>query len=229
MRALLVEDDPLLSSAVQAGLEHAGLTVDALSAAEPADAVLSHTAYDLVVLDIGLPGMNGLELLRRLRHRGQRVPVLMLTARDGLVDRVGGLNQGADDYLVKPFLMPELVARCQALVRRSRAAASSVLEFGPLWLDLGLAEARLDGQPLPLTRREWDLLQHLMLGAPNVVAKNRLVDSLSAWDREITPNAIEMYVSRLRVKLGSKVYLRTVRGLGYRLEHAGAGPAGHAQ
>lgn len=221
MRVLLVEDDALLGEAVRAGLARAGLSVDAVAAAEPADAALRCTHYDLAILDIGLPGMSGLDLLRRLRQRGQGVPVLMLTARDTVDDRVRGLNQGADDYLAKPFPMPELVARCQALIRRSRAAASALLDFGPLQLDIGQRLAVLDGQPLELTPREWAVLAQLMLAAPNVVAKAQLADSLGAWDREITPNAIEIYASRLRTKLGDAgVVLRTVRGLGYRLELA---------
>ena len=221
---LLVEDDALLGEAVRAGLARAGMSVDAVAAAEPTDAVLRGTHYHLAILDIGLPGISGLVLLRRLRQRGQRVPVLMLTARDTVEDRVRGLNDGADDYLAKPFPMPELVARCQALIRRSRAAASALLEFGPLQLDTGRRLATLVGQPLDLTPREWAVLSQLMLTAPNVVDKARLADSLGAWDREITPNAIEIYASRLRGKLAdSGVLLRTVRGLGYRLELAGTG------
>ncbi|WP_395703321.1 response regulator [Aquabacterium sp.] len=225
MRVLLVEDNATLCTALSDGLGQAGLVVDAIGAAEPADAALRSTAYDLVILDIGLPRMSGLDLLRAMRARGQDVPVLMLTARDTLEDRVRGLNEGADDYLVKPFLMPELVARCQALIRRSRAAASSVLDFGPLQLDLGRHVARMAGRELPLTPREWDLLQHLMLAAPNVAPKQKLTDSLSAWDKEITPNAVEICASRLRAKLdGNGVLLRSVRGLGYRLELATGRP-----
>lgn len=225
MRVLVVEDDPMLCAAVREGLSRAGLHVDTLGAAEPADAALRCTAYDLVVLDIGLPGLSGLEELRRLRSRGQRVPVLLLTARDTLDDRLRGFADGADDYVVKPFQLPELVARCQALIRRSRAAAHAVLEFGPLRLDMGSQEAFADGAPLLLTPRERELLQHLMMAAPNVVPKQRLADSLSAWDKEITPNAVEIYASRLRTKLaGVAVTLRAVRGLGYRLEPLAAAP-----
>lgn len=227
MRVLLIEDDPTLCNAIEAGLGRSGLGVDAVGAAEPGDAALRCTAYDLLILDIGLPGMNGLALLRALRQRGQRIPVLMLTARDTLDDRVAGLNQGADDYLVKPFLMPELVARCQALIRRSRAAASTTLDFGPLHLDPGLRDAVIGGERLELTGREWDLLVHLIMAAPHVVSKQKLTDSLSAWNREITANAIEIYASRVRSKLGERgVTLRTVRGLGYRLECTA--PAAHA-
>jgi DNA-binding response OmpR family regulator len=222
MRALLVEDDPLLAHAVGDSLRQAGFVVEWLANAESADAVLSCTDYDLALLDIGLPGMSGLDLLRRLRHRGSNVPVLMLTARDALEDRVRGLEDGADDYLIKPFLVPELVARCHALVRRGRSATASVVRFGPLQVDVGRRRALLEEQELSLTGREWDLLVQLMLDAPNVVSKDKLVSSLGRWDSELTGNAVEIYVSRLRSKLaGADVAVRTVRGLGYRLETTG--------
>jgi DNA-binding response OmpR family regulator len=176
-----------------------------------------------MILDIGLPGASGLAQLRAMRRGGQNLPVLMLTARDTLEDRVRGLNEGADDYLVKPFLMPELVARCQALLRRSRAASSAILALGPLRLDAGRYEASIDDRPLELTRREWNLLHQLLLAAPNVVAKHKLIDSFGAWDREVSANAIEICASRLRVKLGDAgVLLRTVRGVGYRIEATSA-------
>ncbi|OYV00512.1 MAG: DNA-binding response regulator [Burkholderiales bacterium PBB5] len=221
MRTLLVEDDLLIAQAVADSLRQAGFAVELLADAESADAVLSCTDYDLAILDIGLPGMSGLDLLRRLRRRGSPVPVLMLTARDALEDRVAGLNDGADDYLVKPFLVPELVARCHALVRRGRSAKASVMSFGRLQVDIGRREATLDGQTLALTGREWELLVQLLLSAPNVVPKDKLVDSLGRWDNELSANAVEIYVSRLRAKLaGAGVAVRTVRGLGYRLEAA---------
>jgi len=219
MRTLLVEDDATLALGIAEGLARHGFAVESLGAAEPADAVLACTAYDLLILDIGLPRMTGLELLQRVRRRGQSLPVLVLTARDTVEDRVLGLNLGADDYLVKPFSLPELVARCQALVRRSLSAASSVVSFGPVQLDMGLQEATLEGRPLPLTRREWEVLQQLMLASPNVVSKHKLIDSLGRWDHEVTANAVEICVSRLRAKLDSTaVSVRTVRGIGYRLD-----------
>jgi DNA-binding response OmpR family regulator len=164
--------------------------------------------------------MDGLELLRRMRHRGLKLPTIMLTARDAVEDRVRGLNLGADDYLVKPFSLSELLARCQAVVRRSHQAASSCINVGPLQLDMGVQAATLHGQALELTAREWALLQQLALASPKVVPKRQLVDSLGRWDREITANAIEIYVSRLRGKLaGAALMIRTVRGIGYRLDH----------
>lgn len=221
MRVLLVEDDAALAAGIVEGLERAGMSVDHLDAAEPAESALALTAYDLAIVDLGLPGMDGLELIRRVRRRKLPIPILILTARDGLDDRVKGLDIGADDYLVKPFLLPELQARARALIRRGGAATSSTLTIGPLTLDLGLRTASLDGTELELTGREWDVLQHLMLAAPKVLSKKKLMESLGNWDSEISPNAIEIYVSRLRAKLAdSGVTIRTVRGIGYRLESA---------
>ena len=218
MRVLLVEDDAMLADGLHelfAGLGHA---LDHLGAAEPALTATGLTSDDLVLVDLGLPGMDGLELVRRIRARGDRVPILIMTARDALEDRVRGLNQGADDYLIKPFAMPELIARAQALIRRSQSNAQSVITLGPLRLDISRHEASLGGAELTLTGREWSLLEALLLATPRVLSKNRLVDCLSRWDKEITTNAVEIYVSRLRTKLqGSGVLIRTVRGIGYRL------------
>lgn len=222
MRLLLVEDDPVLAAGIAEALGQRDLRCDVLAAAEPAQHALELTAYDLAILDIGLPGMDGLELLRRLRRKGIAVPVLLLTARDALDDRVSGLDLGADDYLTKPFLLPELLARIRALVRRSRAAASSVLQVGELTVDLAARSASRGSEALELTGREWAVLEQLLLAAPRVVAKRNLAESLGQWDREITGNAIEIYVSRLRTKLqGCGAEIRTVRGIGYRLEAVG--------
>jgi len=219
MRVLLVEDDPALASGIREALEQNGFSADVLGAAEPAELALSLTGYDLALLDIGLPGMNGLELLRRVRRKRLAVPILILTARDGLDDRVAGLDLGADDYLTKPFLLPELLARVRALIRRSRASASPVVRFGELSLDLGGRCAEVRGTSLELTGREWGVLEQLVLAAAKVVPKRKLTESLGQWDREITGNAVEIYVSRLRAKLqGCGVTIRTVRGIGYRLE-----------
>lgn len=219
MRILLVEDDDLLLSGLREAFGQAGYEMDHLGSAEPAVDALTHGVHDLAIVDIGLPGMDGLELVRRLRSLGNKVPVLVLTARDGLADRVRGLNDGADDYLIKPFLLPELLARVQALIRRSQSAASSRMVAGPLSMDMATHEAQLMGEVLSLTGREWDLLLLMVLAAPGVVAKRRLADSMSRWDKEITDNAIEIYVSRLRTKLGGGgLSIRTVRGIGYRLD-----------
>ena len=219
MRALLVEDDTLLAESLCEGLEKGGFSVDHLGAAEPAELALGLTHYDLAIVDIGLPRMDGHELIRRVRLRGIQTPILVLTARDGLNDRIVGLDLGADDYMVKPFHLPELFARMRALIRRSQSAASSNLSAGNVHLDLARRNATINGSLLDLTGREWDILQLLMLASPNVVAKQKMAESLSQWEKEITSNAVEIYISRLRQKLqGSGVEIRTIRGIGYRLD-----------
>lgn len=224
MRILLVEDDTLLADGIRDGLEKAGFSVDHLTAAEPAESALGLTHYDLAIVDIGLPRMDGHELIRRVRRKGIQIPVLILTARDGLDDRVIGLDIGADDYMVKPFHLPELLARLRALIRRSRSATSSELSAGSIRLDLARRTAEARGLPLDLTGREWEILQQLMLASPNVVAKQKLVESLSEWDNELTANAVEIYISRLRGKLQDcGVEIRTIRGIGYRLDEIDAG------
>lgn len=221
MRILLVEDDPMVADGIREGLEKAGFAVDHTDAAEPAASVLELTYYDLAIVDIGLPRMDGHELIRRLRRRGIKVPILILTARDGLDDRVTGLDLGADDYMIKPFHLPELLARLRALIRRSRSATASELSVGSLRLDLARRTASARGAPLELTGREWDILQQLMLATPNVVDKQKMVESLSEWDNELTSNAVEIYISRLRNKLqGGDVEIRTIRGIGYRLDES---------
>lgn len=222
MRVLVVEDDAVLAAGLDEGLVRASFAVDCVGSAEHAWAALTLTAYDLAIVDIGLPGMDGVALVQRLRAAGHRVPVLILTARDALADRVRGLDGGADDYLVKPFLLPELLARVRALMRRSGAGAAPLLAFGPLVLDPASRSARLADAPFELTGREWDVLEQLILAAPRVVAKQKLAESLSHWDNEITTNAVEIYVSRLRSKLApAAVCIRTVRGIGYRLDEGG--------
>ncbi|OWW20313.1 response regulator [Noviherbaspirillum denitrificans] len=222
MRILLIEDDVMVAAGVREALERAGHAVDHSASAEPVETAMELTHYDLAIVDIGLPGMSGHEFIRRIRGRGVKAPVLILTARDGLDDRVVGLDLGADDYMVKPFHLPELLARVRALIRRSRSAASSELSVGPLCLDLARRAALLRGLPMELTGREWDILQQLMLASPNVVSKQKMVESLSEWDNELTLNAIEIYVCRLRSKLrGSGAEVRTIRGIGYRLDETG--------
>lgn len=219
MRILLVEDDLLLADSIREGLEKVGFAVDHLNTAEPAVSALGLTHYDLAIVDIGLPGMSGLELIRLLRHRNIQVPVLILTARDGLDDRISGLDLGADDYMVKPFHLPELQARLRALIRRSKSSASSELTAGSVCLDLGRRVATANGMLLDLTGREWEILQQLMLAMPNVVNKQKMAESLSEWENEITANAVEIYISRLRQKVQDcGIEIRTIRGIGYRLD-----------
>jgi DNA-binding response OmpR family regulator len=219
MRLLLVEDDLMVASGIKLGLSNAGYTVDWVGSAERAEHALDKDSFDLAIVDIGLPGVNGLELTQRLRARGLTMPVLILTARDALHDRVQGLDLGADDYMLKPFELPELLARLRALLRRSQAATTAVLSLGPLEMDTALRRVSLAGQPMEVGPREWTVLEYLLLQAPKPAAKDKLLAALTGWDKEITPNAIEVYVSRLRAKLEpAGVALRSIRGFGYRLE-----------
>ena len=232
MRLLLVEDDIMVASGIKLGLSDAGYAVDWVGSGERAEEVLQRETFDVAVVDIGLPGIDGLELTRRLRRpemASRDMPVLILTARDALQDRVQGLDLGADDYMVKPFELPELLARLRALLRRSQAATTAVLGFGPLELDtanrqVGIrpaADAAL--VPIDLGPREWTVLEYLMIHAPKPASKDKLLQALTGWDKEITPNAVEVYVSRLRGKLEPHgVGLRSIRGFGYRLELLGA-------
>jgi DNA-binding response OmpR family regulator len=222
MRVLVVEDDLLVGDAVRRALVHGAFSVDHVRDAEAARSALHAETFDLVVLDIGLPQEDGMQLLRELRRRGRNLPVLMLTARDGLSDRVQALDLGADDYLVKPFEVPELVARCRALIRRAHAVASTRLKIGALTLDLVHKQASRDSLPLDLTRREWSILECLALNSGRIVLKTRLMSAIASWDEELTPNAIEVYVSRLRSKLGDSAAIHVVRGFGYRLDESRA-------
>lgn len=223
MRLLLVEDDVMLASGIKLGLMDAGYAVDWVGSAERALEATLRETFDVAVLDIGLPGMNGLALTQRLRKDGHAMPVLILTARDALDDCVRGLDIGADDYMVKPFELPELLARLRALLRRSQAATSAVLSFGPLELNTAtrLACIRPGGQAIELGPREWTVMEYLLINAPKPANKDKLLQALTGWDKEITPNAVEVYISRLRGKLEPfGIALRSIRGFGYRLEMA---------
>ena len=233
MRLLLVEDDVMVASGIKLGLSDAGYAVDWVASAERAVEVLRQESFDLAIVDIGLPRMDGLELTRRLRRElASAMPILILTARDALHDRVQGLDLGADDYMVKPFELPELLARLRALLRRSQAATSAVLSFGPLELDTALRQACIRptnggcAVSIELGPREWTVMEYLMLNAPKPASKDKLLQALTGWDKEITPNAVEVYISRLRGKLEPHgLVLRSIRGFGYRLELAGDAPA----
>jgi DNA-binding response OmpR family regulator len=230
VRLLLVEDDVMVASGIKLGLTGAGYAVDWVGTGERAEEVLRGEVFDAAIIDIGLPQMDGLELTRRLRRSdmaSRKLPVLILTARDALQDRVQGLDLGADDYMVKPFELPELLARLRALLRRSQAATSAVLSFGPVELDSAnrRASAVHDGEqtPIELGPREWTVLEYLLINAPKPASKEKLLQALTGWDKEITPNAVEVYISRLRGKLEPHgVALRSIRGFGYRLELHGA-------
>jgi DNA-binding response OmpR family regulator len=218
MRVLIVEDDALLGDAVRRALSSAGFAADLVGTAEAAKAALQAEPFDLAIVDIGLPRENGLRLLQGLRSRGSIVPVLILTARDGLSDRVTALDLGADDYLTKPFEVPELVARCRALIRRANAVASSRVTFGDLEIDLARKEVHAGGRALELTQREWAILECFVLNAGRLVSKDKLLSSIAPWSEELTPNAVEQYVSRLRMKIGPSAQIRAVRGMGYRFD-----------
>ena len=219
MRILIVEDDPLLADGLTRSLRHSDFAVDCVLDGEQADHVLTAQNYDLVILDLGLPKLDGFEVLRRLRRRGSAAPVLVLTARDALADRVKGLDLGADDYLTKPFDLPELEARVRALIRRGQSGGSSLLTHGLLALDTSGRRATLDGTPLELSARELGVLEVLMLRSGRVVNKEQLAEQLYGWDDEVGSNAIEVYVHRLRKKVEpAGVAIRTIRGLGYLLD-----------
>ncbi len=219
MRILIVEDDPVIADGLTRSLRGADYAVDCVNSGAEADHVLAAQPYDLVILDIGLPGLDGLEVLRRLRRRGAAVPVLMLTARDSLTDRVKGLDIGADDYMVKPFDLRELEARARALIRRGQSGGASALTHGALVVDTAGRRATLAGENLELSARELGVLEVLMMRTGRVVNKEQLAEQLYGWDEEVGPNAIEVYVHRLRRKLEpAGVNIRTIRGLGYLLE-----------
>ncbi len=218
----------MVASGIKLGLTHAGYAVDWVGSAERALEVSRHETFDVAVIDIGLPAMDGLALTQRLRKDGHTMPVLILTARDALHDRVQGLDNGADDYMIKPFELPELLARLRALLRRSQAATSSVLSFGPLELDTAtrLACIRPGGVPVELGPREWTVMEYLLINAPKPANKDKLLQALTGWDKAITPNAVEVYISRLRCKLEPHgIALRSIRGFGYRLEMVADGNA----
>ena len=219
MRLLVVEDNDRLAESLTSLLRGDGHAVDRVASGEDADATLAAEAFDLVILDLGLPGMDGMDVLRRLRDRRAETAVLILTSRGALDDRVKGLNLGADDYLTKPFEIEEFEARVRALLRRRTRAAGSSLSGGELSFDVSARTASLRGTVLDLPRRELDLLEALMVRAGRVASKGELVEAISGFDGSVSESAIELYVSRLRRKLEPEgVRVRALRGLGYMLE-----------
>jgi two-component system OmpR family response regulator len=219
MRILVAEDDAILADGVLRSLRQAGYAVDWVKNGLEADAALDANEFDLLILDIGLPKKSGLEVLKRLRARDSRLPVLILTALDGVNDRVRGLDAGADDYLAKPFELAELEARVRALTRRGMAGGPTLLRHGALSYDQVGRTARVNGEPLELSAREVSLLEIFLQRAGRLVSKDQLVSHLCEWGEEVSPNAIEVYVHRLRKKLeAGGVRIVTVRGLGYSLE-----------
>jgi two-component system OmpR family response regulator len=219
VRILIAEDDATIADGLTQSLRHAGYAVDCARTGSQADAALAVGQYDLLILDLGLPKLNGFEVLKRLRARHSKIPVLILTALDAVSDRVRGLDLGADDYLAKPYALSELEARVRALTRRGPDGASSLLQHGDLTYDQVNRVAEVKGTLLDLSARELGLLEILLRRAGRVVSKERLVEHMCEWGEEISTNAIEVYMHRLRRKLeGSEVNIVTVRGLGYCLE-----------
>ncbi|WP_313953362.1 response regulator transcription factor [Accumulibacter sp.] len=218
MRILLAEDDRIIADGLCRSLRKAGYAIDCAYTGIDADTALMTNTYDLVILDLGLPKLPGLDVLRRLRARKSSTPVLILTALDGIDDRVKGLDLGADDYMAKPFELPELEARVRALSRRSSGTAR-LIECGPLTFDQTDRCALVNGEMLDLSARELGLLEILLSRTKRLVSKDQLVDHLCGWGEEVSHNAIEVYIHRLRKKLDATgVNITTVRGLGYYLE-----------
>jgi two-component system OmpR family response regulator len=219
MHILIAEDDATLADALVRSLRKLGYAVDQVSNGSEADAALALHSFDLLILDLGLPKMHGLEVLRKLRGRGSALPVLILTAADSIEQRVKGLDGGADDYMAKPFSLQELEARVRALTRRAMGVASSVVHHGPLSFDASGRVAHLNGQMLDLSAREISLLEVLLQRCGRLVSKDHLVQHLCEWGEEVSNNAIEVYIHRLRKKIETgPVRIATVRGLGYCLE-----------
>lgn len=223
MRLLLIEDDPMIGRAVRQGLLDAGFAVDWATDGREAELALGQDVYHLAVLDLGLPAKDGMTLLRELRARRSDLPVLVATARDAIPDRVAGLNAGADDYVLKPFDLDELIARIRALLRRRSGSASPVLECGELTLDPIGRHVRLHGEAVDLSAREFSLLEALMQRPGAVLSREQLEDAVYGWQQEVGSNAVEVHLHHLRRKLGTDT-IRNVRGVGYWL--VPPGPAG---
>ena len=214
MRVLLVEDDALLGDGLRAGLRQAGFEIDWVRDGADAAHAAETESFAAIVLDLGLPSMDGLAVLRRLRARGSKTPILILTARDGVQDRVTGLDAGADDYVVKPVDLAELAARLRALVRRARGEAAPALRRGDLELDPAAHRVVFRGRTVELSAREFALLHELMLNAGRVLSREQLEGRLYSWGREVESNAVEVHVHHLRRKLSPRL-IRTIRGVGY--------------
>jgi two-component system, OmpR family, response regulator len=219
VRILLVEDDPLLADAVARAFEQNAHAVDVARTGEAADQALVTATYDLVLLDIALPKMNGLDVLRRLKARRSAVPVILITVRDSLEDRVDGLDCGADDYITKPFHLSELEARVRAVMRRTQAGVSSDIVHGRLRLDTTGRRLFADNEPLDLSMREFAVAELLLTRAGKVVTKQQILEKLYGWEEDSSSNAVEVFIYRLRKKLESAgVNIRTIRGMGYLIE-----------
>ncbi|PMX09023.1 MULTISPECIES: response regulator [unclassified Pseudomonas] len=224
MHVLVCEDDELIASGIVAGLGAQGFTVERVASAAAARAMLKAATFDIMVLDLGLPDEDGLKLLQQQRSQGLEIPVLILTARDSVTNRVDGLQAGADDYLLKPFDLRELAARLQTLLRRVAGRSVNLIEHGQLTYNPSSRETFLGGQPVDLSRREQALLQALLHNKGRVLSSEQLKDSVYGFNDELESNALNVHIHHLRRKLGNGI-VETVRGLGYRLGPADGGPA----
>ncbi len=217
MRILLVEDDELLGDAAKAGLSQYGYTVDWLKDGESGKLALQNESFDLVVLDLGLPKLSGLGLLQQMRQAGNSTPVIILTARETIEDRVKGLDCGADDYLTKPFDMDELSARVRALIRRSTGRAESTIVYRHIELDPAAHTVTSEGEEVNVPRREFALLQKLLENSGQVLSREQLMQSVYGWEEDVDSNALEVHIHNLRKKLNA-TFIRTIRGVGYMIE-----------
>lgn len=216
MRILLAEDDQLLGDGIVAGLRLDGYAADWVQRGDQVESALRTEEYDLMILDLGLPGIDGITVLREIRSANNHIPILILTARDTLDERVKGLDHGADDYMVKPFDLEELTARARALIRRSRGHANPILKHGKLTVNPASRDVTLDGERIEVSPKEFAILLALMTSSNKVVSKGRLEQSLYDWDRNVGSNTVEVYIHNLRKKFGNDI-IRTVRGVGYAL------------
>ena len=219
MRLLLVEDDEILGDGLVAGLRMEGYAVDWLTNGKQADEALKLNSYELIVLDLNLPDMDGMSILRALRARKDETPVMVLTAKDTISDRVMGLDSGADDFVIKPFELDEVCARLRALARRSEGRSAPTIEYNGISLDPASHVVTYHNEKVDLSQKEFDILSFLMSNIGKVVSRSRLEESLYSWDSDVESNTVEVHIHYLRKKLGSSL-IRTVRGVGYIIDNA---------
>lgn len=217
MRALLVEDDQLLGDGLRNGLDHKGYTVDWLKDGQDAENALINESFDIIILDLGLPHRSGLDIIKEVRSKGVETPILVLTARDEIEQRVSALDSGADDYLTKPFNLEELAARIRALIRRTSGRAEPTINYGQLSLDPASHMVYRKGRQINVSPKEFALLHKLLENMGRVLSREQLAQTIYGWDNEIDSNAVEVHIHNLRKKLGIKI-IRTIRGVGYMVD-----------
>ncbi|WP_409522544.1 response regulator [Nitrincola sp. MINF-07-Sa-05] len=219
MKILIIEDNAILAHGLRTVIEEAGYRADVLRDGEQAASYLKSGQYDLLMLDLGLPGVDGIEVLRNLRKRNNQIPVIIISARDRLDQRIMGLDEGADDYLCKPFSLEEVVARVRAVIRRSRSFSDNRLKNGELELCLTSRVLTLKGEEVVLHRREMAVLEYFLMNRGRLLSKDQVADSIASFEQDVSAGAIETYVSRIRKKLAAAAGIRTVRGLGYMMDN----------